>query len=121
MSPSAPLDNRFLALRAAAQDATDFAMKDDAVRRFIELCDDGAGQPEIAAALGVEPQLVEELVKADERQALAHRIATGELPMYPAPEPHEQVIDTRVGSSLVPLWVLVVVLAGLVVYVLATR
>ena len=34
-----PLDNRFLALRSAAQEASDFAMADDAVRRFIELRD----------------------------------------------------------------------------------
>ena len=58
------------------------------------------------------------LVKADAAQALAHKIASGEEPMYPAPPPDERVFDTRSGSSTVPLAVLLVVLLGTIVYAL---
>jgi hypothetical protein len=111
-----PLDNRFLALRSAAQEATDFAMADDAVRRFIELRDAGESELEIARGLGLDADVVRELVRADESQAVAHRIAIGELEMYPAPEPGQQVVDARSGSSAVPIAVLVVVLLGVIAY-----
>jgi hypothetical protein len=111
-----PLDNRFLALRSAAQEATDFAMADDAVRRFIELRDAGESELEIARGLGLDADVVRELVRADESQAVAHRIAIGELEMYPAPEPGQQVVDARSGSSAVPIAVIVVVLLGVIAY-----
>jgi hypothetical protein len=111
-----PLDNRFLALRSAAQEASDFAMTDDQVRRFMELRDAGEPEPRIAEELGVDAAVVRQLVRADESQAVAHRIATGELEMYPAPEPGQQVIDARSGSSAVPIAVLVVVLLGVIAY-----
>jgi hypothetical protein len=113
-----PLDNRFLALRSAAQEATDFAMHDDAVRRFMELRDAGEQEPEIARELDVEADVVRQLVRADESQAVAHRIAIGELDMYPAPEPGQQVVDARSGSSAVPIAVLVIVLLGVIAYAL---
>jgi hypothetical protein len=115
MSQSPPPDNRFLALRSAAQDATDFAMSDDEVRRFIELRDGGTGDDEIAAELDVEPSVIGELVRADEAQSVARRIASGELPMYPPPEPGSAVVDTRTGGW-VPAAVLVAVLVGVIVY-----
>ena len=111
-------DSRFLALRFAAQDATDFEMDDAAVRRFAELRDSGAPELEIAQELGVGVDVVAALVKADDAQALAHRIASGEEPMYPPPEPAQRVFDTRSGSSAVPMAVLVVVLVGVIVYAL---
>ena len=116
--PSPSPDSRFLALRFAAQDATDFDMGDDQVRRFIELRDAGAGDAEIAEALGVEPEVVAELVKADGAQALAHRIAAGEEPMFPPPAADQRVADTRSGSQAVPVAVLVLVLLGVIVYAL---
>jgi hypothetical protein len=111
-------DSRFLALRFAAQDATDFGMTDDQVHRFIALRDRGAGEAEIAASLGVEPDVVAELVKADGAQALAHRIAAGEEPMFPPPAPDQRVQDTRHGSQAVPIAALVLVLLGVIVYAL---
>ena len=111
-----PVDNRFLALRSAAQEATDFAMPDEAVRSFMELRDAGKQEPEIARELNLEPDVVRKLVRADESQAVAHRIAIGELEMYPAPEPGQQVVDARSGSSAVPIAVLVVVLLGVIAY-----
>ena len=111
-------DSRFLALRFAAQEATDFGMNDDAVRRFAELRDQGMPEDEIARELGVDPEVVTALVQADAAQALAHRIAAGEEPMYPAPPPDQRVFDTRLGSSTVPLAVLLVVLLGTIVYAL---
>jgi hypothetical protein len=113
-----PLDNRFLALRSAAQEASDYTLGDGAVRRFIELRDAGEPEAEIARQLDVEADLVRELVRADESQAVAHRIAIGELEMYPAPEPGQQVVDARSGSSAVPIAVLVIVLLGVIAYVL---
>jgi hypothetical protein len=107
---------RFLAVRHAAQDATDFGMTDEDVRRFIALRDEGAGAEAIAAELDVEPEVVDALVQADEAQALAHRIATGEEEMYPAPKPSEQVVDTRIGSAAVPAIVLIAVLLALIAY-----
>src|SRR5512138_87998 len=101
--PSPSPDSRFLALRFAAQEATDFGMNDEAVRRFVELRDGGAGEAEIAAELRVPGEVAAALVKADEAQALAHRIAQGEEPMFPSPAPEHRVFDTRSGSSAVPL------------------
>jgi hypothetical protein len=118
MSQSPPLDNRFLALRSAGQEATDFALSDDQVRSFMQLRDAGSGAGEIAAQLGLDGAVVAELVRADESQAVAHRIAIGELEMFPAPEPGQQVIDARRGSSAVPIVVLVVVLLGVIGYAL---
>ena len=111
-----PLDNRFLALRSAAQEATDYAMSDATVRRFIELRDAGEPELQIASELGVDADVVAQLIRADEAQAVAHRIAIGELEMYPAPEPGQQVIDARSGSSAVPIAVLIVVLLGMIGY-----
>jgi hypothetical protein len=116
--PSPSPDSRFLALRFAAQEATDFGMNDDAVRRFAELRDRGASDAEIAGELRVPEDVVAALVKADAAQALARRIAAGEEPMYPVPEPEHRVFDTRSGSSAVPLAVLIAVLAGTIVYAL---
>jgi hypothetical protein len=36
--------------------------------------------------------------------------------MYPAPEPGQQVIDARRGSSAVPIAVLIMVLLGMIGY-----
>jgi hypothetical protein len=116
--PSPSPDSRFLALRFAAQEATDFGMSDDAVRRFVELRDQGAADADIAQDLRVPDDVVAALVKADHAQALARRIAAGDEPMYPAPGPEHRVFDTRSGSSAVPLAVLGVVLAGTIVYAL---
>jgi hypothetical protein len=117
-SPPASPDNRFLAIRAAAQDATEFSMPDGAVRRFIELRDAGADAARIAAAMELEPATVAELISADDAHALAHRIAIGEEPWYPAPPPERQVADTRAGSSRVPVLALVLLLATTGVYLL---
>ena len=114
MSP----DNRFLALRSAAQDASDFTLGDDGVTRFIELRDAGADPAEMAEQLGVEPEVVAELVRADEAQALAHRIATGEEPMYPIPPPEQRVTDTRAGSEWLPIALVVGLLLAAIVYAL---
>jgi hypothetical protein len=111
-------DSRFLALRYAAQDATDFGMSDDAVRRFTELRDQGRAENQIAQQLRLPDEVVAALVKADDAQALARRIAAGEEPMYPVPEPEQRVFDTRLGSSAVPLAALMVVLLGTIVYAL---
>jgi hypothetical protein len=113
-----PLDNRFLALRSAAQEATDDAMTDAEVRRFIELRDAGEPELQIATDLGVDADVVAQLTRADESYAVAHRIATGELEMFPAPEPGQQVIDTRSGSSALPIAVLILVLLGVIGYAL---
>ena len=66
--------------------------------------------------MGLDAEIVTELVRADEAQAVAHRIAIGELPMYPPPEPGEGVQDVRSGSLAMPLAVLMVVLVGVIVY-----
>jgi hypothetical protein len=116
--PSPSPDSRFLALRFAAQEATDFGMDDEQVRRFAELRDQGTSDAEIARELRVPEDVVITLAKADAAQTLAHRIAVGEEPMYPAPAPAERVFDGRSGSSAVPLAVLVVVLIGVIVYAL---
>ena len=94
-------------------------MTDDAVRRFVELRDQGRPEAEIARELRVPDDVVAALVKADAAQALARRIAAGEEPMYPAPEPGQRVFDTRSGSSAVPLVMLIVVLLGVIVYAIA--
>lgn len=111
-------DSRFLALRFAAQDATDFAMTDDQVRAYIALRDGGADEAEIAEQLEVEPEIATALVRADAAQALAHRIAAGEERMYPMPDPGDRVVDARSGSSAVPIAAVVVVLVGVIVYTL---
>jgi hypothetical protein len=108
-------DNRFLALRAAGLDATDDQFPDSAVERFLELRDAGAQADAIGRELELEPQVVEELVAADESYAVAHRIATGQEQMYPPPGPDDRVLDTRAGSSVVP----VVILIGALVLVIA--
>ncbi len=115
---SEPPDNRLLALRAAGQEATDFQLDDARVRRFMELHDAGADEATMAHELHVEPEVVAELVRADKAQALARRIAAGEEKMFPPPSPEERVVDTRFGSSAVPALALVLVLAGVIVYVL---
>jgi hypothetical protein len=117
--PSPSPDSRFLALRFAAQDATDFGMSDAQVRRYMELRDGGAGEAEIAEQLDVEPEVAAALVRADAAQALAGRIAAGDEPMYPPVDPADRVSDLRSSSSWVPIGVLVLVLAGLIVYALA--
>ncbi len=108
-------DNRFLALRAAGQDATDHELTDAAVERFVELRDAGADATAISAELELQPEVVEELVAADESYAVAHRIAIGQEQMYPPPGPGDRVVDTRAGSSVVP----VVILIGALVLVIA--
>ena len=117
--PSPSPDSRFLALRFAAQDATDFAMSDDQVRRYMALRDGGASEEEIAVQLGVAPEVAAELVKADAAQEVAGRIAAGEEPMYPMPAPDDRVSDQRLGSSAVPIAVVILVLLGVIVYALA--
>jgi hypothetical protein len=117
--PSPSPDSRFLALRFAAQDASDFSMSDDQVRRYMALRDGGASAAEIAEQLDVPPEVAAELVKADAAQELAGRIAAGEEPMYPPPPPEDRVSDLRLGSSRVPFAVLVLVLLGVIVYALA--
>ena len=115
-SPRPSRDNRFLALRAAGQDATDFKLPDESVSRFIELRDQGADRGAIEAELSLPGDVVDSLIHADEAWALAHRIAEGQEPMYPPPDPSQRVVDTRSGSSRVPLLVVLLVLAGAVVY-----
>ena len=101
-----PPDNRFLALRSAAQEATDFAMPDDAVRRFMNFAMPAGQSWRSPANWTWMREVVRQLVRADEAQAVAHRIAIGELEMYPAPEPGQQVVDARSGSSACrsPCW-----------------
>jgi hypothetical protein len=117
-SPPPSPDNRFLAVRYAAQEASDFELPEWAVREFLALRDGGTGEAEIATRLDLEPELVRELVRADDAQALAHRIAVGEEPMYPPPKPSEQVVDARLGSLAVPLLVLGLVLLVAIVWAL---
>ena len=113
--PSPSPDSRFLALRFAAQEATDFGMDDEKVRRFVELRDQAASDDAIAQELGVDAEVVTALVKADDAQVVAHRIA--DLLPHRA-QPLQRVVDGRSGSSAVPLAVLVVVLLGVIVYAL---
>ena len=93
-------------------------MSDAQVRRYIELRDGGASEAEIAAGLEVDPEVAAALVKADGAQSLAHRIAAGDEPMYPLPDPADRVVDARIGSSWVPIGVLMIVLVGVIVYAL---
>jgi hypothetical protein len=118
MSQQQPPDNRFFTLRAAGQDATEFALSDDGVRRFIELRDAGQEREEIARQLYVKPEVVDALIRADNSYGVARRISTGELPMYPPPDPDQRVVDARSGSSAVPIVVLVCVLVGVIIYAL---
>src|SRR3954447_24015655 len=69
--PAAGGDTRLLALRHAAQEASDFTMGDAGVRRFMTLRDRGASPDEMAADLGVEPDLVAALVRARGGQGAA--------------------------------------------------
>ena len=119
--PSPSPDNRLIAVRSALQDATEFTAGDDVARRFMALRDGGADRNEISASLGVEPEVVDELVKADDAYTVAHRIATGEEPMYPPLEPSQQVVDTRSGTALIPVLVLVFLVVLGAAYFLATR
>ena len=57
-----PPDNRFLALRSAAQEATDFAMSDDTVRRFMQLRDAGEPLRDVALRHGVDAALYDETI-----------------------------------------------------------
>ena len=116
MSQSPPLDNRFMALRAAAQDAEEYEIDDGHVRQFMRRRDEGADRARIAYELALDPDAVDELIRADESSAVAHRIAAGEEPMYPVPEPDQRVVDARAGSLGVPIAVLILVLAGVIVY-----
>ncbi len=104
-----------MAVRYAVRESTEFDLSDDGVRRFMALRDEGRSDAEIATELELDPEFVGELVSADKAQAVAHRIATGEEPMYPAPPPGEQMVDTRSGSLVVPgiVLALVLVVAGL--------
>lgn len=115
--PASP-DSRFLALRFAGQEATDFHLPDSVVARFIELRDRVADRDQLAAELDLDGEVVDGLIKADEAWAVAHRIATGEEQMYPPPAPGEAVTDTRLGSSWVPLAALGCALAAAIVYAL---
>jgi hypothetical protein len=111
-------DNRLIRVRSAAQDATDFQMTDAEIRSFLALRDEGADRERIVAEMGIEEEVADELISADESYAVAHRIASGELPMYPPPEPGQQVIDARAGSDWVPIVVIVVVLLGIILWAL---
>jgi hypothetical protein len=121
--PSPSPDNRLIAVRSALQDATEFtaAGGDDLVRRFMALRDGGADRTEIAATLGLEPEVVEELIKADEGYTVAHRISTGEEPMYPPPDPSTAVIDNRHGTALIPVLVIVFLIVLAAAFFFATR
>jgi hypothetical protein len=118
MSQQQPPDNRFHTLRAAGQDATEFSLSDEGVRRYMELRDAGEDPDEIARQLFVKPDVVHALIRADESYDVAHEIATGKQPMYPPPAPDERVVDARYGSSAVPIVLLAVVLIGVIVYAL---
>ncbi len=96
-------------------------LDDDEVRRFLELRDSGADAAQIVSELGISDEGAGVLIHADEAQALAHRIATGEEPMYPVPEPGQQVVDERRGSQTVPLLVMGLVLAAIAVYAVLSR
>ena len=116
MSQSPPPDNRFMALRAAALDLEEETVGDERVRQFMRLRDEGADRARIAYEMSLDPEAVDALTRADESYAVAHRIASGEEPMYPAPEPEQRVVDTRAGSLGVPIAVLILVLVGVIVY-----
>lgn len=116
-----PSDTRFLALRHAGQDASDFGLTDAQVRRFMELHDAGADPSALASELDIGEDVVAALVAADEQQTIAHRIATGQEPMYPLPEPGQRVVDARSGSATVPLIAVVLVAAAIAVYFAVRR
>ena len=94
-------------------------MSDDQVRRYMALRDGGASALDIAEQLEIPNEVAAELVKADAAQELAGRIAAGEEPMYPSPDPVDRVADQRLGSSAVPIAVVILVLLGVIVYALA--
>jgi len=116
MSQPPPRDNRFLALRAAALDLEEATVDDDQVRQFMRLRDEGGDRARIAYEMSLDPDAVDELISADESYAVAHRIARGDEPMYPVPEPDQRVVDARAGSLGVPIAVLILVLVGVIVY-----
>ncbi len=105
-----------MAVRYVVRESEELTLSDDGVRRFLALRDEGRSASEIGSELGLEPEAVSELVKADEAQAVAHRIATGEEPMYPVPGPGEQIVDTRSGSATVPLIALGVIFVIILIY-----
>ncbi|MGN6378043.1 MAG: hypothetical protein ACTHNU_03745 [Gaiellales bacterium] len=115
-SPPPSPDKRFLALRHAGQDATDFKLADADVQRFIELRDEGLDAEALSERLGAARQVIDELITADEAWAVAHRISTGQEPMYPPPEPEQRVADTRAGSARIPLAAVLVVLVAAIIY-----
>ena len=119
--PSPSPDNRLIAIRAALQDASEFTAGDDVVRRFIGLRDSGADRSEISATLGLEPEVVDELIRADEGYATAHKIATGEEPMYPLPDASTRVVDNRSGTAIVPVVAIVFLIVLAAVFFVATR
>ena len=116
MSQSQPLDNRFLALRAAAKDLEEQTVDDDGVRLFMRLRDEGADRARIVYEMSLDPDAVDELTRADESYTVAHRIASGQEQMYPVPAPEQRVVDARAGSLGVPIAVLILVLVGVIVY-----
>jgi hypothetical protein len=119
-TPSPSPDNRFLAVRYVVRESDEFSLDDDGVRRFIALRDEGRSAAEIGAELGLAAEPVADLIRADEAQKVAHRIATGEEPMYPAPAPGQEMVDTRSGSATVPLIALGVIFVIILIY-LAVR
>ena len=119
-TPSPSPDNRFLAVRYAVRESDEFSLSDDGVRSFIALRDEGRNAGEIGSQLGLDPEAVAALITADEAQAVAHRIATGEEPMYPPPPPGKELIDNRSGSATVPLIALAAIFVLILLY-LAVR
>ena len=87
MSQSPPLDNRLLALRSAAQEATDFALGDDQVRRFMALRDAGTGDDEIAAQMDAR--------RRDRDRAGARRRGAG----GGAPHRHRRAADVPAAGA----------------------
>jgi hypothetical protein len=115
--PASP-DSRFLALRFAGQELTDFHLPDAQVSRFVELRGQGADRDRLCRELSLEGEVVDGLIRADDAWAVAHRIATGQEPMYPPPGPGERVADTRAGTAWVPLAALAAALVAALVYAL---
>ena len=115
-TPSPSPDNRFLAVRYAVRESDEISLSDDGVRSFMALRDEGRSAAEIGSQLGLDPEAVAELITADEAQAVAHRIATGEEPMYPPPPPGKELIDSRSGSATVPLIALAAIFILILLY-----
>ena len=87
--PSPSPDNRLIAIRSALQDATEFTSGDDTARRFMALREQRRPHRDLRDP-GAQPEVVDELVRADEGYTTAHRIATGEEPMT-----RRQILRTR--------------------------